>query len=590
MALRIGVSTGLYMVARAEELATAVKKIGYALTRGAAMIELAGDVPHEVSLTQGREIRYITKKQGLTLGFHGSLTVPIGLPERSDWRDADVHLKNSVRSAIFAGAKYVNFHSCINYWLELLTFAGRKLTSAFVDHEGRFISEILKENEKLRKWFVEEKWDNYVNQILDEKEMHDVHNEIEFERRRAEEDLRSKENALGQMFARVRSGEITQEQFDAAAKEVEEEKIAAPGKITTFRITKYKEVVGKKLAEGRRWRVEELRPEFGTIDGYTIMGHYMFFKKDPIWEAMLKQYPKISKSYKLDNGDPECLDNAWREAEKKNDREFKEFFYGAICAKFLEGHLKKLFEWMKKDLPKELKGENSAETKELEAIAKDIKITIESPDARDPSHAGLFLLWHPKAVYAAVSTIRKTLKTDKVWMLIDFEHIATQGVDCHNTLKEVTENFKDFGKLTYACHSNRPNPLHAHYPVELGDVELYKLQYMLKMSGMGDGYEAYIIFERGGGEDPFKHAVDALKLMLDCLEKKIPPDELPLEFFGVKGMTAGDFTRQLQIMQEHKEEVIKDLLEMPEEDWTALSQTVIKRGKRPEQWKKAQYR
>ena len=590
MVLRIGVSTGLYSIARAEELASAVKKIGYAITKGVAVVELAADVPHEVSITEGREIRYITKKQGLTLGLHGSLTVPMGLPERSDWRDADVHLKNSVRSAVFCGSRYVNFHSCINYWLELLTFAGRKLTSAFVDHEGRFISEILKENEKLREWFVEEKWDNYYHQILDEKEIMDISNRVSYFRRNKEDELSGKERDLHVKTAQLRAGEIAEEEVRKAEIDVERARMQFPGEITNFQNNLIKSKVKEKLAAGKPWRVEELRPEFGTIDGYIIMGHYLFFTKDPIWLAMVEQYPNVEKNYGMDYSDQKWLENAWKKAERNNDREFKEFFYGAVCAKYMEGHLKKVFEWMKKDLPKDLKGGDEKETEELKKIAKDLIITIESPDARDPSHAGLFLLWHPKALYAAIKTIRKTLANDKIWMLIDFEHIATQGADVNTVLKEVTGKFANFGALTLAVHSNRPNPLHAHYPVELGDTELYELQYMLKMTGMGDGYEAYIIFERGGGEDPFKHAVDALKLMVDCLEKKIPPDELPLEFFGIEGHTAGWFQRQLQIVQDHKEEPLKDLLEMPEEDWTALSQTVIKRGKRPEQWKKAQYR
>lgn len=590
MPLRIGVSTGLYMVARAEELATAVKKVGYALTRGTGMIELASDVPHEVSMTQGREIRYIAKKQGLTLGFHGSLTVPMELPERSDWRDADVHLKNSVRSAVYAGAKYANFHSCINYWLELLTFAGRKLTSAFVDHEGRFISEMLKESKPLRDWFVAEKWDNYFRQVFSEEELSNISNTSSYYRRKVEDEIRVFENNYRAMQRAFEAGQVTEEEVRKAYEALQLKERQAPQLTTQAQEADIKSQLARKLERGDQWRVEELRPEFGTIDGYMIMAHYMFLQNDPIWKAMLEQYPNISKNYKLSNGDSTLLEKAWREAERVNDRDFKEFFYGAVGAKYMEGHLKRLLEWMKKELPKELKGKDDVETKELEKIAKEMRITIESPDARDPSHAGLFILWHPKAIYAAVKTIRKTLNTDRVMMLIDFEHIATQGVDVHNVLKDVTERCKDFGSLTYACHSNRPNPLHAHYPVEVGDVELYELQYMLKMTGMGEGYEAYLIFERGGGEDPFKHAVEALKLMLDCLEKKIPPDKLPLEFYGVQGKTAGSFTRQLQIIQEHKDEVVKDLLEMPDEDWTALSQAVIKKGKRPEVWKRAQYR
>jgi len=585
--LRIGVSTGLYTIARAEELATAVKKVGYALTRGVAMIELAADVPHEVTKTEGREIRHIAKKQGLTLGLHGSLTVPMDLPERSDWRDADVHLKSSVVSAVFCGAKYVNFHSCLNYWLELLTYAGRKLTSAFVDHEGRFISAILKENERLRDWFVEHKWRIYDDQILDEKENLDISNEIAFFRRSKEDEMEDKQRRLREM---LRMGQAT----EGEVKEVEEELNSMRANFITestkFQTDAIKKKLRDKLSKGKPWRLEELRAEFGTIDGYMIMAHHMFFSRDPIWVAMLEQYPNVAKKHSIDYSDSMWLETAWKKAEQENDREFKEFFYGVVCAKYIEGHMKRLFEWMKKELPPLIQGKDDTETQELAKIAKELKITVESPDARDPSHAGLFMLWHPKAIYAAVKAIRKSLETDRLWMLIDFEHIATQGVDCNGILKEVTEKNKDFGALTLAAHSNRPNPLHAHYPVELGDTELYELQYMLRITGMGKAGEAYVIFERGGGEDPFKHAVDALRLMVQCLEKDIAPDKLPLEFFGIKGPTAGDFMRQMQIVQEHKEEPLKDLLEMPEEDWTALSQATMKRGKRPEQWSKAQYR
>ena len=43
-------------------------------------------------------------------------------------------------------------------------------------------------------------------------------------------------------------------------------------------------------------------------------------------------------------------------------------------------------------------------------------------------------------------------------------------------------------------------------------------------------------------------------------------------------------------MQDHAWEPLKDLLEIPEEEWTFLSQTAIKKGKKPEAWKKGEFR
>jgi len=167
---KVGVTTGLYTIARAEELATSVRKVGFALTRGTSCIEIAGDVPHEVTETDGKEIRYIAEKQGIEILFHGSLTVPMCMPERTEWRDAQDHMMKSVRSAVYAGAKYVDFHACLNIWLELMTYAGRKLTMVFCDHNGHFIGSILNQNEDLRNWFIEHKWQDFVHDVLNEEE------------------------------------------------------------------------------------------------------------------------------------------------------------------------------------------------------------------------------------------------------------------------------------------------------------------------------------------------------------------------------------------------------------------------------------
>ena len=53
---------------------------------------------------------------------------------------------------------------------------------------------------------------------------------------------------------------------------------------------------------------------------------------------------------------------------------------------------------------------------------------------------------------------------DKIMMIIDFEHLATQGADPKQVINElVQENFvPDIGKYIIAIHSNYPSPLHSH--------------------------------------------------------------------------------------------------------------------------------
>jgi len=101
---------------------------------------------------------------------------------------------------------------------------------------------------------------------------------------------------------------------------------------------------------------------------------------------------------------------------------------------------------------------------------------------------------------------------------------------------------------------------------------------------------SYIVFERGGAKDPYQESVTVLRLAVKSLEQDIHPDELPEEYFGMKGPVAGDFHRQRQIVQDHAWEPLKDLMEIPDEEWTLLSQAAMKTRKKPEAWKKGEFR
>ncbi len=595
--LRVGVTTGLYYVARAEELATTVKKIGYGLTRGASVIEISGDVPHEVDYTEGKEVRYIAEKQGINLLWHGSLTVPLEIPERSDWRDAHDHMQKSIRSAINSGCEYALFHSCLHFWVEMLTYVGTKLEITMCDHEGNFISEILYKNNDLRDWFIQELWKlgegRYPAQILTNEEsmeaQHQAHSEMRTEAGRLERVIEIKKaKKIEDLRKRLEKGLISKEQYKEMEKRVLSESeielreaIRKTGVLESRKAREYmekiiKDKMVKKTKEYREWNVRT----YGRLsDAYKIVAHYLFYTRDPIWKAMVDVYKNtVIGKYKIDYSDKRWLDKAWDVAERENDRVFKEFYYAVVGAKFMEGHTAAILKWMEGDLiKKELKGKP-----DLIKNAKKLKLTFEIPDARDPKYAGLYILFHPKQLYAAIKTIRKTLKTDRIFMTMDFEHMATQGLDAVEEMKKVTEMCPDFGRYIISCHSNSPNPLHSHYPIELGDVKLYKCLYYCRKTGMGkEKHDVSLIFERGGGEDPFKQAVDALKLIAKFLERDMHWDDLPMEFYGLK-MRAGDEKRQLQIVMDHRFEPLKDLLETPEEEWTFLSSSATRKGKQKE--------
>lgn len=587
--LKVGVTTGLYYIARAEELATTLKKIGYGLTRGTDVIEISGDAPHEVTYTEGEEIRHLAEKQGVDLLFHGSLTIPMGIPERSDWRDAHDHIQKSIRSAVYSGCKYVLFHACLHFWLEMITYTTSKLEIIMCDHVGRFVSEVFYENKRLREWFISKMWDferTYPSFIVDEKDLREAEGGARIEsdiisqklqEKKWEEEYKKHGVIPTPMGPKLNVSRQKREEIEERIKE-EVRKTSGEDYAKLFK--KYMGIAARKKMmrnkpENRKWKVDT----YGKLtDGYTIMGHYLFYTKDPIWVEMCKVYSDVLEKYKLDYNDDFWVDKAWQRAEETNDRRFKEFYYAAVAAKFLEGHLKEALKWLDGEfIKKELAGEP-----ELQKIAKNLKITIEMPDARDPKYAGLYLLWHPKQIYAAVKIIRKTLKTNRIHLTMDWEHVAGHGIDPILLIEELKNITPDLGKYVLSVHSNAPNPLHAHYPIELGDVIVYKLLYFLSESGMGkSGHDVFIIFERGGGDDPFRQAVDALKLCVKFLEKDTHPDNLPPEFFGLY-MTAGDFCRQEAIMRDHRFEPLKDLLETPEEEWGLLSSSATKKGKTKE--------
>lgn len=610
--MKVGVSSGIYYAAREAELHNTMRKLGYTITRGTAAMEIAVDVAHEVTFTEGGQIRHIAKKQGVVLNLHGDLAVPLEIPERGEWRDAHDRITKSLRSAVFLGATYIDFHSSLNIWLELITYAGRKLSFAFCDPEGNFISKILYENKETREWFIREKGDQYLNDILDREENIQLSTRINVEQekwrkeqtdyriRRALEPLRERigimlrRQAVDALIARdpdlailrrnprlraiiddprlsLQAG-ITlfeREKILAALERVQraagnvddfideevnsailrgiprktgepeidralevaydrlrEETVTESSRLRDRIVDDFlREKLGSRDGKKRRWHSEELRSLLGIVDGYHIMAQYMYWAQDPLWTAMATEYKDTLKKYGYRTGDRDWLDDAWRKAETENDREYKEFFYAAVAAKYMEGHLKKGFEWLYGDfIKREIPSLTSdpEERAELTRIAKHLIIGIENPDAREPQHAGLYFLFRPKQIYAAIKTIRKTLETDKVMMIVDHEQLATQGIDALLESRKDIRTKPDYGKLTISCHSNHPNPLHAHYPIEIGDVILYELLYNLRVTGFGVGQIGFMIFERGGGQDPFAHSVDALRLMAKFLETDPP--------------------------------------------------------------------
>lgn len=603
--LKVAVSSGLYTIARDESLATVVRKVAYALTRGTGAIEIGGDYPHEVDYTEGSEIRYIAKKQKIDINLHGSLTVPFCIPEMVQWQEADDHVHKSLKSAVYCGAKYVDFHACLHYWLEMMSYVGSRLENIMCDWNGEFVSEMLFKSELLREFFIKYYWDKYDRAILGEEMT------IIYYKSQEEASLKAREQRMQQ---------IPEEEI----KEVSEKTATIHKKILEDYI---KDALEKKFTnpnktgpDSRDWYyLGKTRGDY--VDICAIIINFLYFEQDPIWLEMVKLYKDVLKSYierfesidKPNNID--FLKRAYELANTKGDDKFKEFYYGVIGAKFLQGHLLAACRWMaetKNDikdyrgrgLPSMIKNELSIikpsgmekELKELMDILKNLNIAIEMPDARDAREAGRYMLWKCKQIYLAIKHTRKVLKKegnpywDKVFLLVDFEHIASQGIDPFEELNDLVKNYPDVGRYIKCIHANYPSPLHSHYPIQLGDDRIYRLLWKLKEAGLGKDHTTFVLFERGGGKDPFQHAVTALKIMVRFLEKDVPPDKLPDEFYGVSPRGLLSEERQWVTIFQNAMNPLKGLLKIPEEEYTALSRAATEEGKRPEEWKKEEYR
>ncbi|MEM5772026.1 MAG: hypothetical protein QXO19_03430 [Candidatus Aenigmatarchaeota archaeon] len=553
MGFKIGVTTGLYYIKSAEELAGVVRKLGYVLTKGANVVELSGEVPHEIDYTSGLELRNISEKQGVELLFHGSLTVPMTEGEREQWDTAYNHMKYSFRSAVFGGCKYVLFHASLYYWPELLTRAEVKVRAVMVDENGKLIKEKLKENEALRKWFVEKFGEDYYQIILKSIEIYALRQKAEIE---ASETAKKEGKNFSELFIEI-----------------------------------YKRLIKEKLLEylkeGKEWESYDIG---NYVDIYKILGTYMIITKDPILVEMEKAY---GGKIKINWNNHNWFYEQYEKFQKTGGPEailFKEFFYASVGAKYLEGHLNALFEKALLEIIAEIKGlpikEEEKET--LIKIAKNMKVVLETPDARDPSHAGLYTLWRPKQIIAAIKSFRKNKPWgDKVWANIDFEHIATQGVDPKFELMETGKLIPDFGKYVLSVHSGYPSPLHTHRPIDIGEIRIYELLWELRKAGMGKENDVYLIFERGGGEDPYKNSITALKIFAEHLEKNISPENVGFEFFGIS-----EFSEKRQWLQikQHALDPLKGLLMVPEETTGFLERAASEKGKRHEEWAKEEYK
>jgi sugar phosphate isomerase/epimerase len=276
---------------------------------------------------------------------------------------------------------------------------------------------------------------------------------------------------------------------------------------------------------------------------YYIIAKWMMNNNDPLWKNMVGK--KIS-------------DKDLRDEHAK--------WVPAVSAKYIYGHFK----------PKDTKKFPDP----LKVLEKNKLYFVFEAQMGTSGLEGLQRLVRP------IDMIHLCEAIDSPWVVvcIDFEHILSQNLD---PKKEVEEIPRGKGKFVKVLHLGFPTPhTPAHMPLDVGSREqlyLYEIIYELRQRGFKEGF---LIFERGAAARGT--SLLAIKKIKEFLEKETPPGELPIEFYG---MSEEDFRvkKQQVAITDHALDPLKDVLTVPEEEFTFLSSEAVKKGKR-EEWLRRRYR
>jgi len=552
MAYKIAVSSGLYRIAQDLNLLGLGRKVTSVATYGVNYVQADVENPSEfVEPNFVEQIKHAKDGLGIEWGLHGEIdqTVAFEVALEILWKQAQrrLHQYLDLLYEKFIENKmndyrpsYIDFHvsqfPVIGFIVERYRFAGY----VTVDFNGKSDwSELLEKEPKLLQWFKE-------SGLL--------------------ETLLSREIAIRRI----------EEWKEIISKEFEEKTKRKPTDQEIYDLI-YKEwIATTSRSHGR-----------GSIPiedfAYVIVAKYLEIKKNDPSEPLWKLF--------FGNKSMSDLEKDW--GKKIYDHQKGEVYLhpdltAMVASRYIIGHFKAepLKEYLA-ELSKKRKIKDFHKKNALSKL-KDIKVTIvfENPEVEERGMEGLSRIIHADHMY----NLAKAFNHPYIKLLIDFEHYVHNGLD---PLKEIESTPEDFGKYVFACHIYAPTGLHAHTPIDVGSENqriVYEYLYELRKKGMKD---AIFIFERGGGKDPgeyIRSSVVALKMIVEQLEKNTNPEKLPPEFYGVSPQGFFSEEKQKIAIKQHALDPLKGTLVVPEEEYTFLSSEAIKKGKKPEEWKKEEYR
>jgi hypothetical protein len=465
------------------------------------------------------------KDLGISFGIHGEMGRPKIALESAlevDYRDSHIKFIRNLYRSKEIGAKYYLLHSSESI---PITRAGEHMQStAIVDIYGRRFHYFLEENPDLIEWAAN---DQEILDMMPYRGLKTI-NEIRKDISKLKEQL----------------------------KEIEEnQKIIVENNIKKLE---------NDIQETKKIVVDYSKTETMTFGperiAYMLTAKWMESRGDPLWKGFVgnTKFEDIRKDY-----------GAW---------------VPAVASKYIYGHFhpeectNNLPEFMKTVLLERTKLDGDPK----KHLNKDFLFVIETPMVEKGMEEESRLAY-PRHIIR----LCRNIGCKYVKAVIDFEHALGAGININRELERLKS---DDGKFVKVLHLGWPTPLQpAHYPIPLGSEQqewLYKWIYELRKKGFDESEDRFIIFERAGGEDPIQQSVLALRKIIEYLRIDIPPDKLPLDFYGIEEK---ELKMQETQIREHALDPIKGLLVVPEERHTFLSRAAVEKGKGKE-WETEKYR
>lgn len=572
MAYIVGVSSGYFTVAEAREkieLLGLFKKAQSSITKGVQFVQLDLESISEFEEPNLKERmeKEIREKLGISYGIHsetraaGVEAAELDSAIGTEYERGHRRLVDIIKKSGEIGAKYVLIHASESDPFPLVAL--KVQPAELVDFYGRPFNIFLEENPWLIDWVVEGKGKFLWVEILG-REIDEYLKEVKESTK--EDYIRIHLDPLEREY---REGRIPKEVFERE-KEIIQKRAEERGNEEAKRV---KERLRERLKEWFYSRDLRHGPERWA---YYLVGKWMEKNKDPLWEKIVKVNIEFFAARDKKNVEEWVREKGISldklSLDDETFRRFHELWVPAVAAKYIWGHLN----------PKEIKFEDPKKfLKKYKMV-----LTIETPMGGRGIEEWL-RFYNPLHIYCLCEEVG----TEYLQLAIDIEHMLSIRVDPELVIKLLPENA---GKFVRVIHAGWPAAIApAHMPILLGSEQqeyLYRILYKLREKGFGldISTDYYIIFERGAPET-FQESIISLKRIAECLEKNIPPENLPLEFRGISPKEIGAIERQLAIIREHAFEPLKGLIVVPEEAHEFLGEEAKKKGK-IEEWRRERYR